>query len=350
MPERGKIHGSFMGATLVTGGAGFIGSHVADALVSAGHDVVVLDDLSGGFRDNLPADVRFVPGSILDHALVDRLFAAHRFTYVYHLAAYAAEGLSHFIKRFNYANNLVGSVNLINASVNAGTVRAFVFTSSIAVYGRNQVPMHEELAPAPEDPYGIAKYAVERELAATSAMFGLPYVVFRPHNVYGERQNLGDRYRNVAGIFMNQIMRGEPMTIFGDGTQTRAFSHVADVAPTIARAPEVAGALGQTFNIGADQPVTVADLAEAVAVAMGVPAVVAHLPARHEVPHAFASHDKERRVFGPRTPVTLADGLARMAAWAKRAGARASRPSMDVEISRGLPAAWADPRRDEVTR
>jgi UDP-glucose 4-epimerase len=206
----------------VTGGAGFIGSHVVEHLLDSGHAVVAIDDLSGGFRDNVDSRARFVEGSIQDVATVERLFSEHRFDYVFHLAAYAAEGLSHFIKRFNYENNLIGSVNLITASIKAETVRCFVFTSSIAVYGRNQLPMHEDLTPAPEDPYGIAKLAFEQELRASEAMFGLPFVVFRPHNVYGERQNIGDRYRNVVGIFMNQALRGEPMTIFGDGSRGRS--------------------------------------------------------------------------------------------------------------------------------
>ena len=224
---------------VVTGGAGFIGSHVAEALVGRGHEVTVLDDLSGGFADNVPAGARFIKCSVTDHAAVDRLFAEGRFDYVYHLAAYAAEGLSHFIKRFNYTNNVIGSVNLINASINTG-VKGFVFASSIAVYGRSPVvPMTEETIPEPEDPYGIAKYAVERELAASRTMFGLDYMIFRPHNVYGPRQNIGDRYRNVVGIFMNQILQDQPMTIFGDGTQTRAFSYVDDVAPVMAGAIDV---------------------------------------------------------------------------------------------------------------
>lgn len=135
-----------------------------------------------------------------------------RFDYVYHLAAYAAEGLSHFIKRFNYNNNLIGSINLINASINTG-VKCFVFTSSIAVYGTSpELPMTEATLACPEDPYGIAKYAVEQELKVSHEMFGLDYIIFRPHNVYGERQNIGDKYRNVVGIFMNQILQGKPMT------------------------------------------------------------------------------------------------------------------------------------------
>ena len=205
-------------SSLVTGGAGFIGSHVARHCLELGHEVVVLDDLSGGFRDQVPAGAIFVQGSVTDHELVQRLFAAHRFDYVYHLAAYAAEGLSHFIRRFNYTNNLIGSVNLINEAVKH-EVKCFVFTSSIAVYGANQLPMTEDLTPQPEDPYGIAKYAVELDLRAAHEMFGLNCIIFRPHNVYGENQNIGDRYRNVIGIFMNQIMQGQPMTIFGDGSR-----------------------------------------------------------------------------------------------------------------------------------
>jgi len=194
--------------SLVTGGAGFIGAHVTRELLERGDEIVVLDDLSGGFEDNLPSGVKFVKGSICDSELVDRLFAEEKFDNVYHLAAYAAEGLSHFIKRFNYNNNLIGSVNLINASVN-NDIKCFVFTSSIAVYGANQLPMNEEQVPQPEDSYGIAKYAVEQELKASHEMFGLNYVIFRPHNVYGEFQNIGDKYRNVIGIFMNQIMQGK---------------------------------------------------------------------------------------------------------------------------------------------
>ena len=193
--------------SLVTGGAGFIGSHVADELLLAGHKVVALDDLSGGFVDNISPQVEFVKGSITDVALVDSLFDRHRFDYVFHIAAYAAEGLSHFIRRFNYTNNLLGSVTLINAAVRHHC-RSFVFTSSIAVYGAGQTPMTEGMTPAPEHPYGISKFAVEMDLEAAHRLFGLNYIVFRPHNVYGERQNVGDKYRNVIGIFMNQVMQG----------------------------------------------------------------------------------------------------------------------------------------------
>ncbi len=325
---------------LVTGGAGFIGSHVARHCREAGHQVVVLDDLSGGFRDHVPDGVEFVNGSVTDEALVNQLFEKNRFDYVYHLAAYAAEGLSHFIRRFNYTNNLLGSVNLINASVRH-EVKCFVFTSSIAVYGAGQVPMDEGMAPRPEDPYGISKFAVEMDLRAAHEMFGLNYVVFRPHNVYGENQNIADKYRNVIGIFMNQIMRGEPMTIFGDGKQSRAFSHIDDLAPNIARSPEVPAARGQIINIGADMPYTVNELAKVVACAFQVEPRIVHLAPRNEVQDAYASHEKARRIFGPASGITLQEGISRMAQWARKVGARQSAPFKNIELRKNLPPSWA---------
>jgi UDP-glucose 4-epimerase len=336
-----------MPTSLVTGGAGFIGSHVADELISLGHKVVVLDDLSGGFEDNVPREAVFVKGSILDHDLIERLFERHRFTYVYHLAAYAAEGLSHFIKRFNYQNNLIGSANLINASVNHG-VKCFVFTSSIAVYGAGQSPMSEEMVPVPEDSYGIAKIAVEQELKITHEMFGLDYVIFRPHNVYGERQNIGDRYRNVVGIFMNQLMKDEPMSIFGDGEQQRAFTHIRDVAPIIASCVDVPGARNQLFNVGADVPHTVNYLAEIVAAAMGKPCDVVHLDPRNEVKIAFSDHSRAENTFGNREKVSLQTGIEKMAEWVRLHGSRESNVFEEIEISRNLPPSWARVARARV--
>jgi len=327
-------------AVLVTGAAGFIGSHVAEQLLRRGHEVVGLDDLSGGFTDNLPKGTTFVEGSILDTSLLSRVFAEHTVTHVFHLAAYAAEGLSHFIRRFNYTNNVVGSMNVLNEAVKA-EVRCFVFTSSIAVYGAGQTPMHESLTPQPEDPYGIAKYAVELDLQAARRMFGLDSIVFRPHNVYGERQHIGDRYRNVIGIFMNQLMRGEPMTIFGDGTQTRAFSYIGDVAPLIAGAIDLPAALNQVFKVGADEPTTVNQLATLVARAMGKEPRITHLEARTEVLHAVADHSKVVQVFGYRAAWPLDRGLRQMAEWALRVGPREPSRRADVELARHLPPSWA---------
>jgi len=329
-----------MNKVLVTGGAGFIGSHVAQHLASKGYIVTVLDDLSGGFINNVSEAASLVEGSINDVSLLNNLFDREHFDYVFHLAAYAAEGLSHFIKRFNYNNNLIGSVNLINASINYG-VKCFVFTSSIAVYGTSpELPMTETSPLHPEDPYGIAKLAVEQELRVCKEMFDLNYIIFRPHNVYGERQNIGDKYRNVVGIFMNQILQNKPMTIFGDGTQTRAFSYIGDVAPLIADSIDVPAAYNQVFNVGADQPYSVNELAICVAQAMGVTPNISHMPPRNEVMYAYSSHEKLRRIFGERELVSLEEGLSRMAAWVKLYGARTSQKFNNVEITKNFPVAW----------
>jgi UDP-glucose 4-epimerase len=325
---------------LVTGAAGFIGSHVADHCLALGMEVMAVDDLSGGFRRNVPARATWVQGDLRDPDLVRSVWARGPFDYVYHLAAYAAEGLSHHVRRFNYQTNLVASVNLINEAVNGGT-KHFVFASSIAVYGSGQLPLREDMEPRPEDPYGISKYAVELDLKAAQHVFGLPFTIFRPHNVYGERQNIADRYRNVIGIFMNQLLRGEPMTVFGDGSQTRAFTHIDDVAPLLARAPLVPAARNEVFNVGADEAVSVAQLASEVAAALGKPARTVHLPARPEVVHAFSDHSKVRRVFAPLPPaVDLKIGLRRMADWVQALGPGTPAAFGDIEIVEKLPASW----------
>ena len=324
---------------LVTGAAGFIGAHVTEECLRQGFEVVALDDLSGGFRDNVPNGARFVEGSVTNDELVEELFAASRFDYVYHLAAYAAEGLSHFIRRFNYENNVGGSINIINAAVRH-EVKCLVFTSSIAVYGTNQLPMDEKITPCPEDPYGIAKYAVELDLKAAHEMFGLNYVVFRPHNVYGELQNIADKYRNVIGIFMNQALRERPITIFGDGSQTRAFSYIGDMKETIVRSAMIPKSYGQVFNIGADEPYSINHLAREIGHALGVTPKIQHLEARKEVLHAYASHDKLRAYFGDQPKTSLESGLERMAQWVKAVGSRDPVLFQNIEVKKNLPPSW----------
>jgi UDP-glucose 4-epimerase len=332
-----------MNVSVVTGGAGFIGAHVVNALVERGDKVVVVDDLSGGFADYINEKAIFRQGSVYDDKFVTSLFEEFKFDYVYHLAAYAAEGLSHFIRRFNYNNNLIGSVNLINESIKH-KVKCFVFTSSIAVYGAGQVPMTEETTPLPEDPYGVSKYAVELDLRSAHEMFGLNYIIFRPHNVYGEFQNIGDRYRNVIGIFMNQLMQGKPLTVFGDGNQTRAFSYINDVAPHIARSVEIPAAYNQVFNIGADKEYTVNELATVIMKEMSMEGDIRHLPARNEVVNAYSDHSKAKRVFGIRDDnfTSLEEGIRKMASWARKAGARESSRFSNIEIMEKLPAVWLE--------
>jgi len=204
--------------------------------------------------------------------------------------------------------------------------------------------MTEDTVPQPEDPYGISKYAAELDLAAAHEMFGLEYTIFRPHNVYGERQNIADRYRNVIGIFMNNALRGEPMPVFGDGLQTRAFSHIVDVAPAIARSPLVDGAVNEVFNVGADHPYSILELAETVSEALDVLKDITHLPPRNEVVHAFSDHTKARAVFGDEEPLDLRTGIDRMAAWVREFG---TRPPVTfqgaIEVDRNMPPSWQQP-------
>jgi UDP-glucose 4-epimerase len=330
-----------MPISLVTGGAGFIGVHIVNELIKSGHKVVILDDLSGGFRENVNLNAIFIEGSITDHKHVQKLFLEYKFDYVYHLAAYAAEGLSHFIRRFNYTTNLVGSVNLINESIKH-KIKCFVFTSSIAVYGNIKPPMREDMPPQPEDPYGIAKLAVEQDLKSAHEMFGLNYIIFRPHNVYGEFQNIGDRYRNVVGIFMNQLMQNKPLTIFGDGSQTRAFSYIGDMAPVIANSVNRQEAYSEIFNIGADKEYSVKELAQTIMDAIGVKAEIRYLEARNEVVHAFSDHSKEKKFFKSTSSTTLFDGLKKMADWVHKSGIRKTKRFESIEITEKLPSFWLE--------
>ena len=326
---------------LVTGGAGFIGAHVTKELILSGHETIVLDDLSGGSLENVDERAIFIEGSITDYLLLEKIFTDYKIDYVYHFAAYAAEGLSHFIKRFNYMNNLIGSVNLINESVKH-RVKCFVFTSSIAVYGKGQLPMSESMPPQPEDSYGIAKLAVEMELKVTKEMFGLDYIVFRPHNVYGEYQNIGDKYRNVLGIFMNQLLQNKPVTMFGEGKQTRAFSYIGDIAPVIARCVEFPEAYNEIFNIGAEKEHTVKELAEIIMKTMGIRTEIRYLPPRNEVKHAYADHSKAEKIFGIKNTTSLEDGVERMARWVNSVGVRKTKNFENIEITEKLPSVWLE--------
>ncbi len=328
-----------MRRALVTGAAGFLGSHVADELLELGISVVAIDDLSGGFWRNVPSDCEFRRMSIANVRSVDALFRARRFDYVFHLAAYAAEGLSHFIRRFNYTNNLLGSVNLINAAVRHG-VGCFVFTSSAAVYGDVSAAATEDTPPAPADPYAIAKLAVEHDLRAAGRLFGLPWIIFRPHNVYGERQNLSDPYRNVIGIFMRQATLGQPCSVFGDGRQTRAFSYIADVAPAIAGAVNAPGAYDQVFNIGADRSCSILEAAELVQSAVGRRVGIEWLPARTEASHVVCDHRKLRSTLRCPLPTPLEDGVRRMAEWARTLEIAPPRSICGIEIPQNLPPSW----------
>jgi UDP-glucose 4-epimerase len=171
-------------------------------------------------------------------------------------------------------------------------------------------------------------------------MFGLNYIIFRPHNVYGEHQNIGDHFRNVVGIFIRQMLNSEPLTIFGDGNQTRAFSYISDVAPHIASSVHVKAAYNETMNIGADTICTVNEVAAIVGAAFGTAPVMEYLSPRQEVKHAYPSHAKATNIFGPKATESLETGVRRMAEWARHVGVRGCRSLQSIEIANNLPPAW----------
>jgi UDP-glucose 4-epimerase len=329
---------------IVTGAAGFIGSHVVEILTAEGHSVLGMDDLSGGFLENLPKAADFEKISITEP--LDDIFQKFRPEAVFHLAAYAAEGLSHHIPVFNYTNNVVGTANVLSAAYRAGCGH-FVFTSSIAAYGHphGSDPFDEKMPCVPCDPYGTAKLACEHHIRAFFEYHGGPtYTIFRPHNVFGPRQNISDPYRNVVGIFMARALQGKPMPVFGDGSQTRSFSYISSVAKAIASAPFIAAARNQTFNIGGDEPMSVRELAEKISSEMGVAPNLQFLPSRKEVQNAHCRHDLARSTFTEayNGALGIQAGLKEMAAFVRSHPiAPPTECPAPIEIIDHLPASWS---------
>lgn len=328
---------------IVTGVAGFIGSHVAEQLIGSGSEVLGIDDLSGGQRSNVPAGVQFQQLDCSEP--LDDLFANFRPDSVFHLAAYAAEGLSHHIPVFNFQNNVLATANVLSATHRANAAH-FVFTSSIAAYGhpRKNQPLDESDPCSPCDPYGVAKLACELHIRSFHQYFGSPtYTIFRPHNVFGPRQNVSDPYRNVVGIFIRAAVTGEPMPIFGDGTQTRSFSYIDSVARCIANAAGNPAARNETFNVGGDEGMSVRELAELVAQSAGTTLDVRHLPARNEVMHAHASHDKAKQVFPEAyaEPISIEQGLRQTIEYVRSHPIPApTECPAEIEIRDKLPNPW----------
>lgn len=322
---------------LVTGGAGFIGSWISRDLIGRGHDVAVIDDLSGGYRRNIPGTATWFRDTLVDAGAVDRAFDIFEPELVIHCAAYAAEGLSHWMRRYCFEQNMLGWAGIANASVRHG-VRRIVNLSSMSVYGSQQVPFTEDLIPAPEDPYGAGKAAVEADLRALGHVQGIEWIIVRPHNVYGPGQNLADPYRNVVAIFMRQALQGLPLTVFGDGSQTRAFSYIADVADAIVR---MALGLdhGYIVNVGGEEPIAVLDLAKQVVELTESRAGITHLPTRYEVKDAYSAHHVLRDVLGKWEPTPMSEGLPAMAEWARDLEIGPLR-QYDYEVDRNLFAAW----------
>lgn len=331
------------GKILVTGVAGLLGANFARHLLEKDHTVLGFDDLSGGYKEYLPEHPNFCfeKTSIWNEDLLDVMFSHHNIEYVYHFAAYAAAGYSPFVRELNYTNNIMVSAALINTSIRTN-IKKFIFASSMEVYGNQMPPFTEEDAGHgwPETPYGIAKLAIEMDLEAAYQFHGLEYAIVRPHNVHGIYQNIWDRYRNVIGIFIRKALAGEDLTVYGNGSQKRAFSDVDYYMEPFEKLMYAHS--GHTFNIGADQPTTILELAQSVQkVAMedGITIEIRHAEPRKEVHEAYCDHDKAEAMLGFKDGTDLEALIRKMYAWAKTQPVREVK-KIRPEIEKGLYSYW----------
>ena len=324
----------------VTGCAGLLGANYTRHLLENGHHVVGIDDLSGGYKAFVPSaeNFTFSKFNLEKRKKVVELFEEHKPDVLLHFAAYAAEGLSPFIRNFNYRNNLVCSANLINECITHNT--KFIFTSSMAVYGEQEPPFTEDKRPQPIDPYGIAKYAVECDLKLAHEQFGLRYNIVRPHNVLGIYQNIWDRYRNVIGIFIRKAINGQPILVYGDGEQTRAFSDIRYYMEPFDKL--LTDYDNEIFNIGADKHFTLNQVAQSVQIIAkryGYEVHIEHGEPRHEVKHAYCDHTKAKTMLDFRDETQLDELIESMFVWAMKQPNRKVK-SMEYEVTKDIYDYW----------
>lgn len=326
---------------LVTGVAGFMASHLAEYLANQGHEVYGLDNMSIGIESNIPKNIHFFRADMRDKGVMEDVLEEVKPELIYHLAAWAHEGLSQFMPIHITENNYNAFLNLIVPAINNGMKR-IVVCSSMSVYGAQKPPFTEEMTRMPEDIYAAAKTAMEEAIEILADVHGFDYTIIRPHNVYGPRQMLHDPYRNVVGIFINRILNGKEPIIYGDGKQTRAFSYIDDVTPYLAKAGFIEEAKGQIINIGPTEEYSINTLAETVLSAFGSDMQPLHFPDRpREVKHAFCTNEKAKRILGYETTTTLRDGIQQFVDWGKQQGAQEFKYLENLELTGDkIPETW----------
>lgn len=322
-----------------------MGSWLVDYLVDRGHEVSVIDNLSRGKALNLEYAIKkgakLYTTDLRDAEGVKEIVLKEKPEILYVLHAHAAEIQSLFNPIYTTMVNYVGFLNLLVPAVNMG-IKTVVATTSMAVYGANpRLPFRETEPTNPEEPYGITKAATERLLYMYGKEFDFNWVVIRPHNVYGERQDIANPYRNVLGIWMNRIMHGKPPVIYGDGEQKRAFTYIDDCTKYIAEAAFTPEAYGEIINIGSEDVTTLNNACEQVIETMGTDIRPIHgSPRPAEVKEAWCSSDKARKILGYETTTSLKDGLKKMAEWAKSVGPQKFDYWESFEIERNVPEVW----------
>jgi UDP-glucose 4-epimerase len=325
---------------LITGVAGLLGSRLADWIITNYPEakVVGMDDLSGGYRENVNSKVEFWQMNLVTHP-IENCFEVNKFDYVFHFAAYAAEGLSPFIRQYNYENNLVATARIVNQCIKHD-VKRLVFTSTLAVYGHQDGNIFDETQiPKPIDPYGVAKYGCEMDIQIAGEQHGLDWCIIRPHNVYGCNQNIWDKYRNVLGIWMYQHTIKEPMTIFGDGNQTRAFSYIDDSLEPLWKAAIDPRASKQIINLGGIKSYSINEANEILREVVGGSEVLHH-EQRHEVKHSIPTWQKSVDLLDFEHKVDLKEGLTQMWEWAKTQPKRDRFVWESYELDKGIYSFW----------
>lgn len=325
---------------LITGVAGLLGSRLSDYIIENHTNVhiVGIDDMSGGYKENVNSKVELWEMNLVN-GNVEECFERHQFDYVYHFAAYAAEGLSPFIRTYNYQNNLVATSRIITQCIKHN-VKRLIFTSTLAVYGHQDGNIFDEgLVPKPIDPYGVAKYGCEMDIQIAGEQHGLDWCIIRPHNVYGIKQNVWDKYRNVLGIWMYQHTINEPMTIFGDGTQTRAFSYIDDSLEPLWKASQDKRASKQIINLGGVKEYSINEANEIVREVVGG-GEVKYFEGRHEVKHSIPTWQKSIDLLDFKNETDLKEGLTKMWEWVKSQPVRERFVWQFYELDKGIYSFW----------
>jgi UDP-glucose 4-epimerase len=328
---------------LVTGCAGLLGSNFCEYLLKNidNIEIIGVDDLSGGYIDNVDKRVKFLKTNLTDkedQKIIEKEFKDGYVDYIFAFAAIACEGLSPFIRQYTFMNNAVANAFLINCGIKY-KIKRFVYTSSMAVYGKGQVPFSEDLVPKPIDTYGIAKYACEMDLKVAYDQHGLEYCIIRPHNVYGKYQNIWDPYRNVLGIWMYNALHNKPFTIYGDGEQTRAFSYINDILPCLWKAAIKDSAKNEIINAGGTKHISLNDAKDILSKITNHKDCV-YLEKRHEVKHAWSTYQKSIDILDYNESVTLEQGLQLMWNWVKTCPDREKKYWKEYELDTNIYSYW----------
>jgi len=325
---------------LVTGAAGFLGSHLADKLVEIGYEVIGIDSMIGGYKDNISKKIEFHKIDCCDLKKIQELMK--NVSVVYHCAATAHEGLSVFSPYEITKNNFLASVSIFSAAVNE-KVKRIIFCSSMARYGDLKGPFTEDMQPKPVDPYAISKVASEDVLINLCELNNIEWVIAVPHNIIGPRQKYDDPFRNVVSIMINRMLQGKAPIIYGDGEQKRCFSYIDDCLSCLIPMLDQKDLNKQIINIGPDEEfVTVNKIAEICSNITGVNLPPIYKPGRpREVKHATCSADKARNLLNYKTSVSLKDGIQKTFEYIKNRGVKPFDYNIEIEINNELtPKTW----------